>query len=222
MLSSTIYSRAVFFTPGPGKGQRLRQRPEPRPKPKPRTELSILKKHINDIKIMNLSAKQLNDLEISLLDKGLKFTPTPPTGNAEKLTEDLKEFNRKLRLIEYFEGTDESDKSLVRNKSNFVPHPERNAALDKFVSTIESLPRTKIHNNIKQNLSKSEYSTIKSLQNDESIIIKEADKGGTTIIMDKEHYREMVKVIINDKDYYEQEAHGPHRSPELTAVNMYM
>ena len=23
-------------------------------------------------------------------------------------------------------------------------------------------------------------------------------------------------------DYIEQEAHGPHRSPELTAVNMYM
>ena len=71
----------VFFRSGPGKGQRPRQRPELRPKPKPRTELSIIKKHINDIKIINLSAKQLSDLEISLLDKGLKFTPTPPTGN---------------------------------------------------------------------------------------------------------------------------------------------
>ena len=39
-----------LFRSDPGKGQRPRQRVEPRPKPKPRTELSILKKHIKDIK----------------------------------------------------------------------------------------------------------------------------------------------------------------------------
>ena len=30
-------------------------------------------------------------------------------GNAKKLTEDVKEFNRKLRLIEYFNGTEDED-----------------------------------------------------------------------------------------------------------------
>ena len=126
--------------------------------------------------MLNLSHKQLNDSEITLLNKGLKFTPTPPAGNAEKLTEDLKEFNGKLRLIEYFDGTEDSDKSLVRNKSNFIPHSERNAALDKYISTKEYFPKT--NNKIKQNFSKYESSAIKTLQNDESIIIKEADKGG--------------------------------------------
>ena len=78
-------------------------------------------------------------------------------------------------------------------------------------STIESFPRTKIHYNIKQTLSKSEYRTIKSLQNDESIIFKEADKGGTAVIMDKEHYREMIEVIINDKNCGEKLPGDPHR-----------
>ena len=101
-----------------------------------------------------MSTKQLSDLEISLFNKGLKFITTPPTGNAENLTERLKEFNRKLRLLEYFNSTDESDKTLIKNKSKYIPHPERNAVLDKFVPTIENFPKTKIHNNTKQNKKK--------------------------------------------------------------------
>ena len=200
-----------FFRSGPGERTAPRQRPGPRPRPKPRTQPSVLNKDINDIKIINISHKQLNGSEITLLNKLLKFTPTPPAGNAKKLTEDLKEFNRKLRLIEYFDGTEDSDKSLVRNKSNFIPHSERNAALDKYISTIEDFSKPKTNNNIKQNLSKSESSAIKTLQNDKSIIIKEADTGGTTIIMDKEHYREMVHSIINDNEYYEKLPGDPHK-----------
>ena len=133
-----------------------------------------------------------------MLKKGLKFTPTPTRGNAQKLTEDVKEFNRKLRLIEYFDGTEDEDISLVRNKSSFTPNPERNAALNKYINAIEEFPKTKKNNsNLKQNLSKSEYNAIKALRNDQSIVIKEADKGGTTVILNKEHYQEMVETIIN-------------------------
>ena len=134
-------------------------------------------------------------------------------GNADQLTEDVKEFNRKLRLIEYFDGIEDEDNSLVRNKSNFIPNSERNAALDKFISTVEEFPKTKnSKSKIKQNLCKSEYNAIKSLQNDQSIIIKEADKGGTTVIMNKEHYKEMVESIINDTEYYEQLDGDPYKT----------
>ena len=147
-----------------------------------------------------------------MLKKGLKFTPTPTRGNAEKLTEDVKEFNRKLRLIEYFDGTEDKDISLVRNKSTFTPNPERNTALDKY-NTIEEFPKTKKNNsNLKQNLSKSEYNAIKALHNDQSIVIKEADKGGTTVLLNKEHYQEMVETIIDDKEYHEKLEGGPNKN----------
>lgn len=45
---------------------------------------------------------------------------TPPVGNTEQTNEDLKEFNKKLRLVEYFDGTDDTDNALVRNKSSFT------------------------------------------------------------------------------------------------------
>ena len=148
-----------------------------------------------------------------MLKKGLKFTPTQPKGNAEKLTEDVKEFNIKLMLIEYFDGTEEEDISLVRNKSSFTPNSERNAALDKYINTIQEFPKTKTNNsNIKQNLSKSEYNAINTLQNNQSIVIKEADKGGTTVILNKEHYQEMVETIINDNKYYEKLEGDPNKN----------
>lgn len=158
-----------------------------------------------------MSKKKLSETEITLLSKGLKFTPTPPIGNAEQLNEDLKQFSRKLRLVEYFDGTEDTDKSLVRNKSKFIPPPERNTALDKFIASVEDFPKTKPKNKLKPNLTKYESKAIKSLQNDDTIVIKEADKGGATIIMDKQHYREMVDTIINDEEYYEKMDKNPHK-----------
>ena len=146
-----------------------------------------------------------------MLNKGLKFTPTPPIGNSEKLTEDLKEFNRKLRLVEYFDGTQDTDVSLVRNKSSFIPPPERNESLDKFITRVEDFPKTKTNSKLKPNLNKTESNAIKTLQSDDTIIIKEADKGGATVIMNKEHYQEMVETIILDTDYYEKLSENPHK-----------
>ena len=72
-----------------------------------------------------MSNRKFTEPEISLLTKGLKFTPVPKLGNEQELTEDLNAFNRKLRLAEYFEGMEDEDISLVRNKSNFTPPDKR-------------------------------------------------------------------------------------------------
>ena len=170
---------------------------------------------MQDVRIINLSKKQLNTAEKYLLNKGLKFTPTPPIGNPEQLTEDLKEFNRKIRLVEYFDGTEDTDESLVRNKSNFIPPPERNNAVDTFISTIEEFPKTQTNAFSKSNIIKSEANAIKSLQSDHTIIIKEADKGGATVIMDREHYLKMVETTLNDTEYYETLAKDPHKETKL-------
>ena len=49
-----------------------------------------------------------------------------------------------------------------------------------------------------------ETKAIKTLANDTSIVIKEADKGGATIIMDQSHYNYMVENTLNDKNFYEK------------------
>lgn len=57
-------------------------------------------------KVFNLSNRVLNETEIKLLSKGLKYTPTPRMNN-EQLKTDIKEYTRKLRLKEYFNEDDD-------------------------------------------------------------------------------------------------------------------
>ena len=81
-------------------------------------------------KIFNLSNRKLNDIEKGVLMMGLKFTPTPEKNNSCELDDDVNAFIRKIRLCEYFDGEENNDVSLVRNKSNFTPPSGRNEILD--------------------------------------------------------------------------------------------
>lgn len=128
-----------------------------------------------------------------LLEKGLKFTPTPEKENSYELKQDLFEFERQLRLAEYFFGKEDTDISIVRNKRNFIPPPKkkknRNAALEKYVENLQNTPTTKSSTSIRYNISLAERNAIKSLANDKSVVIKEADQGGAIINMDRGHYK---------------------------------
>jgi hypothetical protein len=50
----------------------------------------------------------LTKSEIKLLTKGLKFTPTPKS-NHQELKTDIKEYMRKLRLVEFFHNRENDD-----------------------------------------------------------------------------------------------------------------
>ena len=45
-------------------------------------------------KIINLTCKQLQEEQIEILSKGLKFTPTPQKPNYNKIQDDISKFNR--------------------------------------------------------------------------------------------------------------------------------
>ncbi|CAG2199913.1 unnamed protein product [Mytilus edulis] len=130
---------------------------------------------------------------------GFKFTPTP-TPNTTTLKSDIQQFSRRLRLREYFGNGKFDDGSLVRNKSTFTPKTGRDEYLDSFIDTISKLPIN--YHNTKQNLSRREKKSLEELKNNPSIILKEADKGGGIVIMDKTFYREKVLEQLNDNEYY--------------------
>ena len=47
-----------------------------------------------------------------------------------------------------------------------------------------------------------EQEALKILRTNSEIIIKEAEKGGATLLMNKEDYKELVETILNDEVYY--------------------
>lgn len=122
----------------------------------PRRTLTVQQTYLStktvDPKAINLSSR--SQTEITLLAKGLKFSPTPYNSNNQELTTDIKEYTRKIRLEEYFYSVDtEKEKEfitepdLVRNKSTFNPKRVRNV-LDTVCDTLENIP---LENNGKKN-----------------------------------------------------------------------
>ena len=149
----------------------------------------------------------MTDHEIRILEKGLKFTPTPRQKNIEEITNDTSAFCRKLRLAEFFlHHEDGEDESIVTNKSNFMPPKGRNVNLDNFIDTVKHFPVEHLTKNYTtNNVNKSEWSAIENLKKDNSIIIKGADKGSAVVVMDREYYKSLCLVVLENSTYYEKQ-----------------
>lgn len=91
------------------------------------------------------------------------------------------------------------------SKTNLTnPKKGRNALLDTVCDTLESLSTedNTPKNKRQHNLLKLEENTIKSLLNDDSIVIKEADKGGAVVGMDAEYYKNKILEMLNNNEFY--------------------
>ena len=56
----------------------------------------------------------------------------------------------------------------------------------------------------KKNLSKEDCQALKKMKNNESIVIKEADKGGAVVIMDSVYYEQIIYKQLEDKNTYKK------------------
>lgn len=143
--------------------------------------------------IVNLSSKSLGQNEISLLSKGLSFVPKPPKINEDVISRSLDEFGRRLKLTHFFSDkksdAKDPDKTRFVEKSDWVPHPSLVPA--KIQDSINEMKKEVDLINLKNsspNLTKQEKIALKNLKSDPQIIIKPADKGSATVIMDKQDY----------------------------------
>ena len=151
----------------------------------------------------------MTESEISLLSKGLKFVPKPSKPNSDDVTQSIADFSRRIKLTEFFSNNKfkntETEKKLFVPKSNWVPPDKfiRNDILDELKSLEESISNINLRqNNEISNLNKDELKALKSLKNNKTIVIKPADKGSTTVIMDREDYiKEGNRQLANVEHY---------------------
>jgi len=96
--------------------------------------------------IVNLSRRQLNGSEVSVLSKGLTFIPTTNGVDMVKVKSDLVEWERRMWLKEYFYGKekdgDSEEKPWLKKDSVYTPEPGRNKYLDSFKDKVK---KTVIH-----------------------------------------------------------------------------
>ena len=87
----------------------------------------------------NLSKKKLSAKEISVLEKGLEFRPTPSHINEDDLRRDLREFSRETRCKKHFrdevpQSNEEIPQFKVKSQWNL---PKGHPALEVLLSKTE-------------------------------------------------------------------------------------
>ena len=162
----------------------------------------------SNLKIVNLSSKELTEGQIKLLSKGLKFTPTPRKDICE-IDAGIKTFCAKLRKKEFFEDNSDvstAEESLAKNKSNFCPPRNTNITLDNYIDFLTKYPLEELlsKDTIRSNLTREEQNALKELKDDSEIIIFEADKGGAVVVMDRAYYADKMFEMLNDSETYDE------------------
>ena len=90
-----------------------------------------------------------------------------------------------------------------KNKSSFTPSSGRDSHLDFYIEAItQEILHNIPHKRGYSNISKKEMESLHNLINDDSIVIKRADKSNNIIFMNKEDYVKEVERQLNDEKYY--------------------
>ena len=137
----------------------------------------------------------------------MSFTPAPPP-NEPHLRQESSEFTRKVRLKEYF-----ADKNYEFISNDILPE------LDDISSEIETMEIK--GKRFRDNLPNSERKALNELRKNDDIVIKEADKGSTVVIMSKTYYYEMVMEHLRDSTTYEESETEDHYERVMEHIKEY-
>ena len=108
-----------------------------------------------------------------------------------------------------------------RPKSTFNPK-NKDVIIETYLSSLEEklldidIPKDKFNN-----LSKEERDALYSLKNDNTIVIKGADKGSAVVVWDREDYLKEAHKQLSDEEVYEEVTNDPStlESTNFTALN---
>jgi hypothetical protein len=168
----------------------------------------------------NLSSFEPNMNHLNVLEKGLTFIPKPKLLPVSKIIENKNKLVRSLALKYNFRHSEIPFNSKIktfREKStwtpdivNFPPHIQNTIGniervTDKIIKNFDHVIINEA-DHLKfmgrSNLTRDEFTSLRELKNNANIIIKPADKGGATVIMNREAYVAEAYRQLNNRKYY--------------------
>lgn len=158
--------------------------------------------------ILNLSKAQLSAAQTRALGRGLKFIPAPSKVNREPLLEAVSKFDRRIRLTHFFAGRENEHTYNPNDLQHKFKHPSKWSPPDtapeisQILEDLKDKVQTAKLQNPEPNIPKEELQGLRNLKQNPDIIIKPADKGAGTVIMDRDAYIfEAEKQLNNPKHY---------------------
>ena len=162
--------------------------------------------------VINLSNVQLTEDETLLLSRRLIFCPTARHIDWTQVKADINDFSRRLRLKEYFFDTQNNrdfNPNPYRLKSTWCPPPNREPVLDIYIDSVERDIMSAKPTRIRDNLTKRERQALKKLRQQTDILIKPADKGSGTVVMNRQDYLDECYRQLNDQQFYKRVSIDP-------------
>ena len=157
--------------------------------------------------VVNLSRRELSEEDVSLLSKGLKFSPTPTDIEKAQLKAEIEDFKRRMRLRWHFRNNEDDsftyDDNHFRIKSTWQP-PKDDPILENYLSLLEKVMSVSPEGMNFSNLSSSEQLSLQQLKSDRNIVIKEADKGSAVVVWDRGGYISEANRQLDDRQVYEE------------------
>ena len=200
--------------------------PAPKQRPIQHASTKSTEKHSN---IISLSSRKLSDPEASVLELGLTFCPSVKSYDKEKVADDFYHFIRRLKLKEYFHDKpitsspelpsfdeDRTDMNWIPKNPDWYPdevQKNRSPSLQKFISKLLSDSKDNLSANqdsFWSNLDYAQREAIKSLAEDDSIVIKPSDKDGSVVIMNTKDYENECLLHLNNTVFYQELDNDPN------------
>ena len=158
--------------------------------------------------LFNLSSKELTCHQEKVLNYSLKFVPTNLNVDLTEAITDLKEWERRMRLAEYFADKGDRSQDFIENqyrkKSGWTPPEGRDKWLDLYLESVSKEIIQNINQHQQTNMTDKDLRAIQELVMDNSIIIRPADKGSGIAIIDTDEYINKIEKELQDTTTYKQ------------------
>lgn len=170
---------------------------------------SVFEQKITNFGVHNISSLQLNYLQTKVLGYGLKFIPTPELTSNEQLTQNINKFKRTLRMKEFFKNKDLVQVRMNNYNKLTLPNPKFQPPIvnNKLEKKLELFEQFVLKINSKTNhfnWSKVEKQTLFNLKNNNSIILRPADKNLGIVVCDRQWYVNEVNQTLSNTFNYQQ------------------
>ena len=172
---------------------------------------------------VNLSDYQPSIEELNILEKGLTFIPTPKVLPVSNFIQTKRTLIRNIKLNSFFKNSTKTfhKKPFSESKKWSPPTALLDNATLKLIDEIELTTENILNSwsskndqnaskfsniflNEKLNLNSSENKCIKSLKSNTNLVIKQADKGGATVLINRQNYVAEAQRQLSDTKYYQK------------------
>ncbi|XP_068675647.1 uncharacterized protein [Montipora foliosa] len=160
---------------------------------------------------INLSSRELNQDEKSLLSKGPSFCPVPRDVNRVKLLEDWEKFEHRIRATTFFVNQSNSDvahnESLfpkVKKVSSWKAPVSKFPEVELFLESVKNdLFNPSNFSIVPDNLTAGERRALSKLKTLDQQVIKIQDKGSKFVILDQTEFSDKMLGQLENPLHYE-------------------